>query len=101
FVIGRAKTTTDLTLPEADVSRHHSVIELSGGSFWLVDMGSTNGPIIKGKRVPRHELCDGDEFLIAAGLIRHDPDPPNTLHAPPRSLPAAAGRPPGRRCRTR
>jgi Ca-activated chloride channel family protein len=80
FVIGRAKGSTDLTLPDADVSRHHSVIELAGGAFWLVDMGSTNGPIVKGKRVARHQLSHGDEFLIGDSLIRYEVEPSTVLN---------------------
>jgi pSer/pThr/pTyr-binding forkhead associated (FHA) protein len=80
FVIGRAKTSTDLTLPDADVSRNHSVIELAGGAFWLVDLGSTNGPLVKGKRVARHQLKDGDEFQIGESLIRYEVEPATILN---------------------
>jgi Ca-activated chloride channel family protein len=80
FVIGRAKDTTDLTLPDADVSRHHSVIELSGGVFWLVDLGSTNGPLVQGKRVTRHPLADRDEFSIGETLIRYEVEPITVLN---------------------
>jgi len=72
FVIGRGMNTTDLTLPDANVSRQHSIIELVGGAFWLVDMGSTNGPIFKGKRVTRLQLTSGDEFEIGESLIRYE-----------------------------
>jgi uncharacterized protein YegL len=80
FVIGRAQGSTDLTLPDKDVSRHHSVIELAGGAFWLVDMGSTNGPVVKGKRVARHQLSHGDEFLIGESLIRYEVEPSPLLN---------------------
>jgi Ca-activated chloride channel family protein len=76
FVIGRSATGTDLTLPDANVSRQHSMIELIGGAFWLVDMGSTNGPLYKGNRVTRLRLTNGDEFLIGDSLLRYEEEEP-------------------------
>ena len=72
FLIGRGATTTDLMLPDANVSRQHSLIELVVGAFWLVDLGSTNGPIHKGERVARLKLTSGDEFTIGDSLIRYE-----------------------------
>jgi pSer/pThr/pTyr-binding forkhead associated (FHA) protein len=79
FVIGRAKSS-DLVLPDVDVSRQHSLIELAGGAFWLVDLGSTHGPMIDGRRVVRHELSDGDEFAIGETTIRYEVGEPKVLH---------------------
>lgn len=71
FVIGRIQSA-DLAIPDANVSRQHSMIELVGGRFWLVDMGSTNGPVHRGQRVTRLELSDGIEFEIGDSLIRYE-----------------------------
>lgn len=71
FVIGRIQSA-DLAIPDANVSRQHSMIELVGGRFWLVDMGSTNGPVHRGQRVTRLELSDGVEFEIGGSLIRYE-----------------------------
>jgi hypothetical protein len=79
FVIGRAKGS-DLTVPDADVSRQHSMIELVGGAFWLVDLGSTNGPIVRGARVTRHELRPGDEFFVGENKIRYEVEDPKILN---------------------
>jgi hypothetical protein len=43
FIIGRGKTTSDLTIRDPNVSRQHALVEFSGGNFYMVDMGSTNG----------------------------------------------------------
>lgn len=71
FVIGRM-TSADLAIPDANVSRQHSMIEFVGGSFWLVDMGSTNGPIHAGRRVSRLQLANGVEFQIGDSLLRYE-----------------------------
>ncbi len=72
FVIGRGAQTSDLMLPDANVSRQHSLVELVGGAFWLVDLGSTNGPVYKGQRVSRLQLQNGDEFDIGDSRIRYE-----------------------------
>jgi len=56
------------------------VIELVAGAFWLLDMGSTNGPQIAGKRVARHQLADGDVFSIGETMIRYEEATPRVLH---------------------
>jgi len=72
FVIGRSHGTCDLTLSDPAVSRQHSLVELSGGAFWLIDLGSTNGPVYKGKRVDRLRLTSGDEFEIGEAKLRYE-----------------------------
>ena len=48
------------------------MIEFVGGSFWLVDMGSTNGPLHRGQRVSRLQLANGVEFQIGDSLLRYE-----------------------------
>ncbi len=71
FVIGRM-ASADLAIPDQNVSRQHSMIEFVGGSFWLVDMGSTNGPLHRGQRVSRLQLANGVEFQIGDSLLRYE-----------------------------
>ncbi|MFO0588365.1 MAG: VWA domain-containing protein [Polyangiaceae bacterium] len=70
FVIGRGQV--DLRLADPAVSRQHSVVELQGGVFWLIDLGSTNGPIHQGRRVERLKLEPGVEFEIGESKIRYE-----------------------------
>lgn len=74
FVIGRARQTSDLFLEDANVSRQHSMVEFVGGAFWLVDMGSTRGPMVNGERVDRWRLSPGDTFDIVDTRIRYEED---------------------------
>ena len=50
FTIGR-EPACDMTLGDETVSRWHACLELSGGSWLLADLGSTNGTRLNGWRV--------------------------------------------------
>ncbi len=64
FVIGRGKQTSDLTLKDPNVSRQHAMVELQSGTYFMVDMGSTNGVEFNGQRVARKPILEGDTFII-------------------------------------
>lgn len=64
FIIGRGKTSSDLTIRDPNVSRQHALVEFSGGNFYMVDMGSTNGIEFSGQRVQRKAIQNGDVFRI-------------------------------------
>jgi pSer/pThr/pTyr-binding forkhead associated (FHA) protein len=70
FVIGRGKQTSDLTIKDPNVSRQHAVIEFSGGQYYMVDMGSTNGVEFNGQRVQRKVIQEGDLFRICDHELR-------------------------------
>lgn len=64
FEFGRVRGS-DLVLPSGSVSKRHTRIVFTGGSFWLVDLGSTNGTFLNGQRVTgSHALHDGAVFSI-------------------------------------
>ena len=63
MVIGRGRTA-DLVLSEPTISRAHAAIGFEKGSFFVQDLGSTNGTGVNGKREPRMNLGDGDEIQI-------------------------------------
>lgn len=73
FLLGRAQSMCDLVLPDAAVSRQAAMIQLSAGAFWLIDLGSTNGPEVDGKRVPRVRLASGMEFVLGESRFRYEP----------------------------
>jgi adenylate cyclase len=73
--IGRAALNT-IVLDSPKVSRLHSIIDLEEtGAFWLIDLGSSNGTLLNGRRI--HEpvrLHDGDEINIAGKMfVFHQP----------------------------
>jgi pSer/pThr/pTyr-binding forkhead associated (FHA) protein len=69
LVIGRGRTA-DLVLSEATISRAHAAIGYEKGTFFVQDLGSTNGTGVNGKREPRTTLRDGDEVQLGKLLLR-------------------------------
>ena len=49
-----------------NVSRRHAEVRQEGASYWIVDLGSTNGLEVNGKRVDRARLRDGDRITLGA-----------------------------------
>ena len=72
-VLGRA-TDCDLTLDDADASRHHAqlVVDLLGVK--IVDMQSKNGLLVNGKTLKERTLIDRDLITIGGTeLVYEDP----------------------------
>ncbi|MEM9191640.1 MAG: GGDEF domain-containing protein [Myxococcota bacterium] len=70
-LIGR-DPTAELTLHEAGVSWHHAQIEDRGGSFTVVDAGSTNGTGVNGRLMQEAELRHGDKLAFGATVVRFE-----------------------------
>src|SRR5215218_8645140 len=64
-VIGRSRDC-DIQLSDSNVSRRHAELRQEGTSYWIVDLGSTNGMEVNGKRVKRAKLRDGDTITIGS-----------------------------------
>lgn len=64
FIIGRGKASSDLTIRDPNISRQHALVEFAGGTYYIVDMGSTNGIEFRGQRVQRKAIQNGDVFRI-------------------------------------
>jgi len=64
--LGRSPSC-EVVLANARVSRQHALINRqSQGEFWLIDLGSSNGTYLNGRRVAQPcRLSDGDEIRIA------------------------------------
>ena len=62
-VIGRSKDC-DVQLADPNASRRHAEVRLEDGAYWIVDLDSTNGTELNGKRVDRGKLADGDTITI-------------------------------------
>ena len=48
------------------MSRRHLSLEVSGGSLRLIDLGSTNGTVLNGKRAKKEQLRDGDVITLGS-----------------------------------
>jgi FHA domain-containing protein len=64
-VIGRSKDC-DLQLADPNVSRRHAELRQEGTAFWIVDLDSTNGVEINGRRARRAKLDDGDTITLGS-----------------------------------
>jgi hypothetical protein len=64
-VIGRSKDC-DVQVSDPNVSRRHAEIRREGDAYLLLDLDSTNGVEVDGKRVKRLELRDGSRFTIGS-----------------------------------
>ena len=67
-VIGRSRDC-DIQLADANVSRRHAELRQEGASYWIVDLGSTNGIEVNGKRVKRAKLRSGDTITMGSTEI--------------------------------
>jgi ABC-type multidrug transport system ATPase subunit/predicted component of type VI protein secretion system len=54
----------DVQIADSLVSSQHARLERYGSTYRIVDLGSTNGLILQGRRVPEHVLADGDVLTI-------------------------------------
>ncbi|MEA2209878.1 MAG: hypothetical protein QOF54_2355, partial [Solirubrobacteraceae bacterium] len=61
--IGRAPGC-DIVLDDRNVSRRHAEIRRRGPVVVLIDLDSTNGTIVNGRRVREHPLADGDRITV-------------------------------------
>jgi hypothetical protein len=68
IVLGRSKDA-DLQVVDPNVSRRHAELRQEGATYWLVDLDSTNGVEVRGKRVKRLKLEDGTRFTIGSTEI--------------------------------
>jgi pSer/pThr/pTyr-binding forkhead associated (FHA) protein len=69
--LGRDASST-IALADPDVSRHHARIVRTGNSHVLVDMESTNGTSVNGKRVSEVTLRPGDRLLLGATALVYE-----------------------------
>lgn len=69
--IGRAPNN-DIVIPEQTVSGKHATIHVQKGSFFLTDLGSTNGTFVNGSRIENHLLKSGDLIKFGAAQCKFE-----------------------------
>ena len=67
-VIGRS-SACDLPLDDASASRRHAELRRRGANTVLVDLDSTNGTLVNGRRVREAPLRAGDRITIGTTTI--------------------------------
>jgi len=67
-VLGRSRES-DIRVDDPNVSRRHAEVRQEGATYWLVDLDSTNGTELNGRRVSRAKLADGDTITLGGTEI--------------------------------
>lgn len=62
-VLGRGEDV-DIPLTDIGASRRHAELIVVDGRVELHDLGSTNGTLVNGQRVPSATLTDGDQITV-------------------------------------
>lgn len=70
FEIGRS-SNNDLFIDQESVSRHHARMTCDGDTYWLSDLGSTNGTYVNDERIrAQRRLTDGDQVRIGRSILK-------------------------------
>jgi two-component system, cell cycle response regulator len=68
-LVGRS-SDCQILVDHPGVSRHHaSIVQLGSNAFEIEDLGSRNGTTVRGLRVRRAGLLDGDRVGIGSGVM--------------------------------
>ncbi|GMR23222.1 MAG: hypothetical protein BMS9Abin37_1632 [Acidobacteriota bacterium] len=77
LTIGR-ESGNDVVLLDPSVSRRHARIEPSAEGYRIVDLGSGNGILKDGERVPRLDIKPGTVVTLGEYTLRFELDTPST-----------------------
>jgi general secretion pathway protein A len=81
IVIGRT-SDNDLQIESKYVSRHHAQVVTTAEGSWIEDLNSTNGLFVRGRRVRRYRLQEGDVVKVGMhDLTHYRAEPPATAEA--------------------
>jgi hypothetical protein len=67
-VLGRSRDV-DVQIEDPNISRRHAEVVQQGSAWWVIDLGSTNGVEVDGRRVQRSRLDDGSSFVIGETTV--------------------------------
>jgi hypothetical protein len=67
-VLGRSREC-DIQVEDPNVSRRHAELRQEGSAYWIVDLDSTNGVEVNGRRVKRAKLDSGDTVTVGSTEI--------------------------------
>ena len=74
MVIGRENA--DITIHDAEISRRHAEVRLSGAGLEIEDLGSTNGTFVNGERIEgERQLAPGDVIRVGNTELALDGPP--------------------------
>jgi pSer/pThr/pTyr-binding forkhead associated (FHA) protein len=59
----------DLVVRDTTVSREHAAFVLRGDTWWVLDLGSTNGTRVNGLRAAEHPIVPGDRIELGDVVV--------------------------------
>ena len=62
-------TGCDLVVRDTTVSREHAAFVLRGDTWWVLDLGSTNGTRVNGLRAAEHPVVPGDRVELGDVVV--------------------------------
>jgi len=81
LVIGRA-SSCDLTLPDRALSRRHARVFRDGETWYVEDLGSSNGTLVDGVPIDEPKRLDANTVVtVGDSVVRLHPDP-GTIEEP-------------------
>ena len=69
-VIGREGGGADVMIADAGISRQHAEISLEKATWYLRDLGSTNGTLKNGTKIVRTTLRHGEKFKVGETTLQ-------------------------------
>ncbi len=70
FIIGRGSKSSDLAIKDGNISRKHAAVIRRNGTFYIKDLGSTNGIDYNGMRIDNKRIDEGDVFHLCEYELR-------------------------------
>lgn len=69
-LIGRHELC-DIRIVSPSISRHHALVVNYSNGVTLIDLGSTNGTLVDGRKIKRHRLQDNDVIIVGDCVIEY------------------------------
>ncbi len=70
FIIGRGSKAADLPIKDGNISRKHAAVIRRNGTYYIKDLGSTNGIDYRGMRIDNKRIDEGDVFHLCDYELR-------------------------------
>ena len=70
-VFGRSSSSSDYVIDDPGVSRRHFEITVEGDHAVANDLGSTNGTLLRGRKLTSANLSDGDVLMAGDAEVRY------------------------------
>ncbi len=67
--IGR-NPKNDIQIDNPAVSNSHAVVKKVMNTYFIEDLGSTNGTFVNEKKIDKYELLDGDEVIVGKHSLK-------------------------------